>query len=279
MKKFLTIMILLLLAGVTGCKEQPKDLDRVNHQIDAFIETYLVTYVNDDKQDFYVTRAIAKLAEYGYDIDLADYVTEDTIKTTYDAMEYESIATIFQALMIGQLYDYQPSTALLALDGFSSFETWNHVIGYLSLKMTNKNITLQQSTRQQMLVRSENDYRDADFAGLALMATADETIDRTLFLGLISDAVDEDGIKSGWGGANSCSTSMAILGYLAIRENPRTVLTVDLISALLEFFEEGAARYELGEEVDLLFSTPQAFSALVAYKIYAEKSIYVNLFN
>ncbi|MFA6628012.1 MAG: hypothetical protein WCT17_05740, partial [Bacilli bacterium] len=191
----------------------------------------------------------------------------------------DSIATIFQALMIGQLYDYQPSTALLALDGFSSFETWNHVIGYLSLKMTNKNITLQQSTRQQMLVRSENDYRDADFAGLALMATADETIDRTLFLGLISDAVDEDGIKSGWGGANSCSTSMAILGYLAIRENPRTVLTVDLISALLEFFEEGAARYELGEEVDLLFSTPQAFSALVAYKIYAEKSIYVNLFN
>lgn len=279
MKKFIAIMLLFMLAGITGCKEQPQDLERINDQIDAFIETYASTYVNVTSQDFYVARALGLLEQYGYDVKLSDYLTKTDMQSLYESKEYSGLGDIFKALIIADLYEEEPASAKTALEAISSVETWNHVYGFIALEKTGVNSTLKQEVLSQMLVRTENDFRDADFAGMALMATAHLDINRSLFLGLIEEAVTEDGIASSWSGANASSTAMAILGYLAIDEDPRTILSIDLVSVLLEYFVEGAAKNTLTDtEVDLLFATPQAFSALVAYKIAVEKNVVVNLF-
>lgn len=277
MKKLLTIMILLLLAGITGCKSQPTNLGRVDQEIDAFIEIYLDDYINDTKQDLYVTRAIALLEANGYDVSLEDYVSKTTLTTKYDALTYDSIPVMFQAISIMDLYDQIPDAVTTALGEIETVETWNQVMAYWCLKKTGANPTLKDSLLQQFLVVRMEDYRDADFAGMALMATADEEVNRTEWLDLIALYTTSDGVASSWGGANACSTAMSVLGLVAIDEDPTTYEDVDLIAALLTYVTDGAARYDLTADLDLQFSTPQVFAALVAYKIFAEKEISVNL--
>lgn len=278
MKKFLMIMILLTLAGVTGCKEQNPSLKRVNTEVDAFIETYLATYVNDETQDFYVMRAIAKLNKAGYKVNLATYVNETALKTKYNDLEYDSLATIFKGLTIMDIYNTVPPKAVTALNTYTEAPAWNHTIAYLATKIANTNQDLQTSLLSQMSVIREEDYRDADFAGMALMATATDTIDRNIYYDLIESHLTSEGVES-WGAANSCSTAMVVLGLLATKVDPSNFLETNLIDALLTFFDSGAASYKIDEEADLIFATPQAFAALAIYKIYAEKKTFVNLFN
>ncbi len=276
MKKFLTIMILLLLAGVTGCKEQNPNLKRVNNEMDAFIATYLATYVNSEAQDFYVMRAWAKLNEAGYKINLN--VSEETIKNKYNNLEYNSLASIFKGLIIMDIYKSTPQAAVNALNEIETVEAWDHTTAYMALKLTNTNQSLQRSLLAQITTIREEDYRDADFAGMALMATSKDNINRDIYYDLIENSLSPEGVQS-WGAANSCSTAMAILGLLATGKDPSTYYEVDLVASLLTFFSNGAASYKLNEDLDLQFSTPQAFAALAIYKIYAEKKTFVNLFN
>jgi len=94
----------------------------------------------------------------------------------------------------------------------------------------------------------------------------------------IQTVLTETGVES-WGNANSSSTAAVILGLVAQGINPRgeayQTNDIDLIEALLAYEIDGAYKWLLADEqADMAFSTPQVFSALVAYKIY--RDIYGN---
>jgi hypothetical protein len=87
----------------------------------------------------------------------------------------------------------------------------------------------------------------------------------------LSDALSEDGIIS-WGNANAASTATIILGLVAQGIDPEDEAYqtngVGLIEALMAYEADGSFKWKLTDEnPDLMFSTPQAFSALVAYKL------------
>lgn len=287
MKKFLMIMILFVLAGATGCKEQNKMLKSINNEINAFVENHVADYLQNDNQDIYVARAFAKLSENGYSYKLSTYLDEAAVKSYYDGLEYDlekdPIANIFKALIIGDLYNYKPAKALAALAEYEDTAAWNHPVAYMAVKVGGVNASFGEAVLAKMTVIKDEDYRDADFAGMALMATSfknesNKNIDKTIYYNLISNSLGDDGVES-WGAANSCSTAMVILGLLADEKDPTKHYEVNLIEALLAFVNDGAASYHLGDEADLMFSTPQVMAALMAYKVYAEKGVFVNIFN
>src|SRR5690606_38091787 len=90
----------------------------------------------------------------------------------------------------------------------------------------------------------------------------------------IKENLTEDGVSS-WGSANSASTASVIFGLIAHAIDPRSeeyqTVGVDLIEALLTYELNGAFKWTLDqEEADMMFSTPQVFAALVAYKVYRD---------
>jgi hypothetical protein len=94
------------------------------------------------------------------------------------------------------------------------------------------------------------------------------------YIAYLNENQTPEGIES-WGSSNAASTAMVILGLVAQGIHPRsegfTVEDVDLIEALINYYTEDGFNWLMNsEEVDLMFSTPQAFAALVAYKIYRD---------
>ena len=125
---------------------------------------------------------------------------------------------------------------------------------------------------------------DADYAAMALTAVSSvrESENGTQIINAmvtyIKDSMSKDGVVS-WGNANASSTAAVILGLLAIGEDPRseayTVDGVDLMEALMLYQGDAGFKYlQADTNDDLAFSTPQAFAALVAYKIVRDQLAY-----
>jgi hypothetical protein len=163
-----------------------------------------------------------------------------------------------------------------------SYEIQNHYEALTALtlqSLLNFNSEDMQPTIS-FLTSSTPNYMDSDYAGMVLLALSNsaeaegvEAFINDMIL-YIKDQQSENGITA-WGSANSASTAVVILGLLAHNLDPRseqfTVDGIDLIEALLTYEVDHAFKWiRTQDTIDLAFSTPQAFAALVAYKIYRD---------
>ncbi|MEF3694336.1 MAG: transposase, partial [Candidatus Cloacimonadota bacterium] len=100
-------------------------------------------------------------------------------------------------------------------------------------------------------VRPKMIWQEADYAAMALGAISsiqNEVLVQSFqsdMITYIKNAQAEAGITS-WGNANASSTAQAIIGLLAVGENPRgenyTINEVDLVEALMTFMGENGFR-------------------------------------
>lgn len=279
MKKLFICICFVLLAGATGCRQAEDDLlDEVNKAIAIFIENYSEDYVNEEKLDYYVVPALSALD----DINLEDYVNKETVEVYLDQLEYTEINDAFVAAVNSKAFSIEINDkAVESLKGFEEISPFSYNYGLIALNIENVNQSLRDNLLGKINIIREEDFRDADYAGIALMASADYDIDHNPLFELIDKNLTADGVVS-WGNANASSTANSILGLIAMGIDPTseayTTNEVNLVEALLKYENDGAFAYILGEEHDLAFATPQAFSALVAYKVFVESEKAFNLF-
>ena len=266
----------LLLAGATGCKSEEKDLllAKVDLAIEEFIDNHLNKFIATEDEvvlDYYVVPAIKALEDNGYDIKLKELVDVDKINAYYSSYDYSSVASLFKATVIRKALGLNLDTVKTKLNELTEVDQWSYNYGLIALNITDVNSELKQDLLTKVNVIKEEDYRDADYAGVTLMATSNDDINKESLHNLINTSLSKDGVIT-WGKANSSSTANVILGLLANGINPTseeyTTDEVNLIEALLTYESDGAFVNELDKDVDLMFATPQAFAALVAYKIF-----------
>ncbi len=261
----------------TTLDETDLEVDRL---IQLFIDNYYATYISDDAVDHYTLAAIKQLDLKGYSV---PELSAASLPSSYATMTRDKIADTFKITVLEKAYAQNLDTSKTALSGFESTNSYDAVSLLTALTMTDGS-TEQIDTLISTLLTSTPAFMDADYAGMILLALAPytensattQTIDD--MVAYIQTMLTETGVES-WGNANSSSTATVILGLVAQGINPRgeTYQTndVDLIEALLGYEIDGAYKWQLADDqADMAFSTPQVFSALVAYKIY--RDIYGN---
>lgn len=241
--------------------------------IKSFIENSLTTYISETGISQHVVSALKQLENYGYvDINWNDF--------SYPEVKTDTLSNLFKSTLSLKVRDLaltEVESALLAINPTNPYDA----VTYLNTLdvIYGKAVNSKRAEVATYLQNNNPEYMDADFAAMALTAVANHQDDafNSYILNMtnyIKDAQTNAGIES-WGSANASSTASAILGLLAVGIDPRseafTVADVDLIEALMTFAFEGGFKYTLQDtKTDLAFSTPQAFSALVAYKIYRD---------
>jgi len=253
-------------------------LDETDRQVDVliqtFIENHLSTYVSLAALEPNVVAALRHLNARNYFApQLGSLVPKPTVYPT------DTISNAFKSTILAKSFVSNTDTikdALLLMDAQNHYE---------SISLLNA-LTMVQATGSVRtaivddLLASTPDFMDADYAGMLLLALAPYATYEGVNLQVaemvtyIKENLSEDGVTS-WGSANSASTATVILGLIAHAIDPRGVdyqtEGVDLIEALLQYEVDGAYKWTLeSEETDMMFSTPQVFAALVAYKIYRD---------
>mgnify|MGYP000925802041 CR=1 FL=1 len=278
MKKLL-ILLLGLVILLTGCGPKEDELTKdVNKAIDAFITNYAQDYIKVGEETVLnenVILAIKALQDNGYDVNLNDYASSEEVKAYFDGVEITSMNAAYKAVLISRAFGITSDKATTYLKGLTEddVDVWSYTYGVIALNITKVNKELKDAIVAKLNVIRDEDFRDADYAGYALIAASGMTLDRNPIYKLINDNLTENGVQS-WGNANASVTASVILGLIADGKSPiteeYTTNDVNLVEALLKYENEGAFVNVLAEDVDLMFATPQAFSALVSYKLLAQ---------
>lgn len=286
-KMWAVLLLVLMLAGATGCQTQISEQEKqVNEAIEAFLDDYVSNYLSVNGEtiviDYYVASAIYLLEQSGYDVNINDYLSDSQAQTFIDQLDYTSATNIFKALVIAKAFDIEANLAIDALEALETVDVWSYAYVLIALNMTNVNPTLKQTILADINVIRTEDYRDADFAAIALMATTNQSLDQQPFHTLINEALTKDGIFA-WGQANAASTANVIIGLIALGSDPTsedyTTEGVHLVSALFAYETEGAFANYLDDELDLAYATPQGFAALVVYKLFLKNNTAIALFS
>jgi hypothetical protein len=261
------------------------DVDlKVDELIQKFIDNHLATYINDEQIHHYVALAIAHLNARNYQVPQLNSLIENV-----SGIQRDTIANTFKTSIFETLFGLPTEDTKTALEDFEANNHYDAMSLLTGLYITNGDTDLIEDLVIQLM--SLPMYMDADYAGMVISTLAPYSgdVDVQSFINdmyvYIQDNQTSEGID-GWGGPNSASTASVIIGLVAQGVNPRseayTVDGVDLIESLLGFELNGAYKLQLSsEQADMAFSTPQAFTALVAYKLY--RDVYgnpaVNIFN
>jgi hypothetical protein len=261
---------------VTLLDETDLEVDRL---IELFIDTYVDDYLSNTMAEHHVAAAIHQLHVKGYDVPAlsnwisnpASLLARDTISNAMKTTIYETIFSLDQAATKTALQGFTPSNhyeSVALLTAYSLIEDSDIIINQLI----------------SQVISTFPTYMDSDFAGMAMLSIAPYhavlQVDaaKDSYIDYIQDNLTATGVTA-WGNSNSSSTAAVILGLVAFGINPRgedfQTDGVDLIEALLLYSDEGAFKWTIDSETpDLMFSTPQVFAALVAYKLY--RDVYEN---
>ena len=260
---------------VISLREQTM-LSTLDLEIDAWIEHFIHThtndYINETVMSQYVLAALKQLDAYGYD-------TPDLSSLTYPTFNGTDVSSVFKNALVmkstNQTITETMLTDFLALTPANPYEAVTYLNAFDLLFQTTahdkRNAVIAQLKLEQPT------FMDADYAAMAIQAVSSvkDSEDGLLVINAmttyINDYLSKDGVVS-WGNANASSTAAVILGLLSIGIDPRseayTVEGVDLIESLMQYQGQSGFKYLLADtNDDLAFSTPQAFAALVAYKI------------
>ncbi len=249
------------------------ELDKkVDDLIYTFIDTKISNYISDDYMDYSVLAAVHQMIEKGYiDLSLNDFYTYSNLELTQLPITELSISELFR-LGIYQSVNGMDLTSfknqLLTLNASNQYELTTYLQAYHLFGGVESNLAT---------ILMDDPIGDPDFAGMALLALDRyshlEGIDTyiTSVTDYIKGSLSSTGITS-WGNSNSASTATVIFGLVAQGINPQAEdYQVDgkgLIDMLMAYEVDYNFKWLLGDaNADLMFSTPQAFAALVAYKL------------
>jgi hypothetical protein len=245
---------------------------KVDAYIYDFIENNISDFISEEFIDYSVLSAVHQLNYKGYiDIDLAQYYTYENLELVTEDISTLSISDLFRLGIYQSIENIDLTTYfnhLNAQTASNAYELITYLQAYHLNDQTNQNLatTLMDET-----------FVDPDFVGLALLALDKysdlESFDTYLDSALtyIKSSMTSTGISS-WGSANASSTAAIILGLVAQGINPQNedyqIDGLGLVDMLMLYETNGVFKWTIDStEVDLMFSTPQAFAALVAYKL------------
>ena len=242
--------------------------------INSFVSDMLETYIGSAGISQHVVAAMKQLELYGYyDVKWTDFSFPDVLVDT--------VSNAFKSALRNKVLGQSTETIESALADMNPTNPYDAVSMINAIDVLfGQNEQLKRDELITYLVNNNPDYMDADFAAMALTAVSHVGSDEDMttyiddMVAYIADAQVKEGISS-WGNANASSTASAILGLIAVGQNPRgesfTVEDIDLVEALMTFAKETGFKYLMTDvDADLAFSTPQAFAALVSYKIYRD---------
>lgn len=282
-KVWLVVMLLLGVLTVSGCQTQLDETDqKVDESIEQFLEGHISNYIADELINDSVLASIHHLDPSDKNQYLSDYLNlnmtfvRDTAYSLINALVYENVLdkdvtiskNIVESKTTGNPYE---ATSLLHAAYMAN----------LSDEKINE--------FKNVILNTDLTFMDADFAGMAMLALSpykdEEDVKsyieelKTLIISFLSP----EGVIS-WGNANSATTATVIVGLVAIGENPRdekyTIEDIDLIEALILYETNGAFKWMLSDEdVDMMFSTPQSFTALVLYQLYRKNQQEIYLYD
>lgn len=270
-------------------------LDLVDQHVDKiiyhFIEAYGALYVNHETQDYFVTSALALLFNAGYPVKpLTNFVSQEDMQSLYGNPEYGNVSEAFKSIAILSKFGMMHTVATSFIELAEPASPYANYAALLGALLSNSEEEVIQRFSSPLL-GSDPEWMDADYASMAILALAplkgnsavDDKIEALKLF--VMENVNEQGVEA-WGTTNAASTASFILALVALGENPRsesyqfentfTEEKEDLITALKAFEVQGAFRYGFTDEnVDMLFSTPQGFAALAAYKVYRDAYVKV----
>ncbi|AUD65772.1 hypothetical protein BK011_08780 [Tenericutes bacterium MZ-XQ] len=245
---------------------------QVDDFIYDFIETHMDTYITDSAVDYNVLSAVYQLNMRNYiDLDVTSRYTYENISITQESFADLSVGNLMK-LAIYMTIEHLDTTPLkdhlLTLDVTNAYELTSYLQALSMLGETDQDAALSLINHT---------LEDPDFIGMSYTALYGyEALDgfdtyMTSSYTYIETTLSEDGIVS-WGNANASSTAQLILGLVAQGINPQDEAyqtnTIGLVEALMAYELNGGFKWMITDEnPDLMFSTPQAFSALVAYKL------------
>lgn len=245
---------------------------QVDDYIYSFIETQMDTYITDSALDYNVLSAVYQLNMRNYiDLDVTSLYTYENISITQEPFADLSVGNLMK-LAIYMTIEHLDTTPLkdhlFTLDVTNAYELTSYLQALSILGETDQDAALSLINHT---------LEDPDFIGMSYTALYGyEALDgfdtyMTSSYTYIETTLSEDGIVS-WGNANASSTAQLILGLVAQGINPQDEAyqtnSIGLVEALMAYELNGGFKWMITDEnPDLMFSTPQAFSALVAYKL------------
>lgn len=266
-------------------------LQAVYEGIQLFLDNHASSYVNSTTADYAVVAGLSMLGV------LDEYITQSEMEALIDTSTLLTNTDYFKAIIrlnavgsdTSSLYDTFAGIATTGSYGATAY-------GLLAMNCTEN--TAHFGPFEIVAMESydtESPYDlGLDSGGITLLALSeyagDTDVDYMIaeFATWIQeDQLDSGGIMTrdmGWGSSeNSASIASVILGFVANGINPAGTVytqgTNTLVSRLLEFqTSTGSFDWDLTDEYDedLMFSTPQAFLALVTYQQYANTMGAVN---
>lgn len=237
-----------------------------------FIENNLDGYLSDDYVDYMVLSSIYQLDMKTYiDFDFDTYYTYENLDLSDQVISEMSLSELLKAGPIFALEDMRFDdyvNRLKALDVSNPYSATSYLEALYIAGETDEVVAAQLMSEV---------VADPDLAGMSLLALAPysdlegyATYLETLTT-YIKTTLTATGIES-WGSSNSASTATVMLGLIAQGINPQDPLystdEIGLVQSLMSYIDGYSFKWQLSSpDADLAFSTPQAFSALVAYKL------------
>lgn len=285
MKKIVcTIAIIILSFTLISCVENNKNdiTDDVIHKfLDKYANNYLTKNSDGFNIDYNVVQGIKLLEQVDSKIQLTSYLSQKDASEYVDSLDYSLPVNFFKASVIDKAYNMVSSKPKEKLSMLTEVDVWsiNYVYGALNYYSVNQE--LKTKIQSQLYVIRDEDYRDADYAGITLAVTIKDRFEKQPLLDLIKNSIVKGGVST-WGNLNAASTASAIIGLTSLGiDLNKNYLDEDgnsLIINLLSFEEQGAFKWEKDGEIDLNFSTPQGFLACVCYKVFTETQKPVEVF-
>ena len=242
---------------------------RVDELIYEYVDQYKEMYITDAAINHYVVAALGHLVDRGYIDPLTPPAYQANVTTIQEA---------FKTAVFQKTFDLDFSATLTALNGFISTDSYSAVSHLSALSLLEGD---EQKINDLLDMLTQLTIDDAEYAGMLMQAFSPYEQDVNsvntainLLVPVIQNNLTTSGITS-WGSPSSSATAMVVIGLIAKGINPRgedySVENVDLIEALLLYETDGFFKWQLSNEsVDMLFSSPQVFAALVTYKVFRD---------
>ncbi|MEC9485070.1 MAG: hypothetical protein UMR38_04275 [Candidatus Izemoplasma sp.] len=272
--------------------------DAFEQQVDDAIQLFLINHVNDYvNETTYNYHVVSALNLLGI---LEEYTTNEAIETYVEGLTLETYSDYFKAIALLNASNNDATTYISDLANIAQTGPYGQTAYTLmALNSVDTDVDFTTFESNALSYFTNNTPYDAglDTGGVDLMALSkytDETGVDTLINDYLNwvktDQLDNGGIMTrdmGWGSTlNAASISQVLMGMMANGVNPRSAeyTTNDntLIDALLLFqTDTGSFDWVLTDDTneDLLFSTPQAFLALVMYQKISNEGTAVHPFD
>ncbi|MCF7927117.1 MAG: hypothetical protein K9L74_06030 [Candidatus Izimaplasma sp.] len=270
----------------------------VYESIHLFLDNQVDDYVNETTTNYQVIAALNLLDM------TTDYTDLTTVKSQIDASEFTSINQYYKALITLNSVDADITPMLN--DAVALLDTGAYGLTAYSLIIANMDETRDYATFRSDALTYFNENpplnQGLDTGGISLVALSSyDDISSTTLLTDYAMYIQENQLPSGGvktmdstyndvvypGTENAASMAQVILGLIANNIDPSvsefTYLaeddTTNLVYRLTEFqTETGSFDWNLTDDIaeDKLFSTPQAFLAVVVYHTYINRFEPVN---